>query len=77
MDSTEPPPGEWFCYKCMETRAPLPKPPRGVFCELMGDLQRKNPVAFHLPHPVREFFEGVKTGDEGEYEEPSIFKAQK
>ena len=28
----------------------------------------KNPVSFVLPESIRDYFEGVKTGDDNEYE---------
>ena len=48
-----------------------------MFGELVNDLTRRNPVSFNLPGPIRDYFEGVKTGDEGEYEEASVVKANK
>lgn len=32
-------------------------------------MDRKNPRAFRLPERLRDYFEGVKTGPDGEYEE--------
>lgn len=55
----------------------MPKPERSVFGELVNELIRKNPVSFNLPVSIRDYFEGVKTGDEGEYEEASVVKANK
>ena len=40
-----------------------------MFGQLLAILHRKNPSAFHLPKDIREYFEGVRTGAEGEYEE--------
>lgn len=58
----------------MKTRVARPKAERGLFAGLENDITVKNPSAYNLPHPVRDYFEGVKTGDEGEYEE-AIAKA--
>lgn len=70
MDPTRPPDGEWFCFKCIARREPRSKAARhGVFSSLMYNMDEKNPTAYHLPYDVRDFFEGVKTGEEGEYEE--------
>ena len=69
--------GKWFCYKCRAAQFELPKPERSVFGELVNELTKKNPVSFNLPVSIREYFEGVKTGDEGEYEEASVVKANK
>ena len=69
--------GKWFCYQCRAPQFELPKPERSVFGELVNELARRNPVSFNLPAPIRDYFEGVKTGDEGEYEETSVVKASK
>ncbi|KAI0456165.1 hypothetical protein F5B21DRAFT_513509 [Xylaria acuta] len=63
-------PDEWFCNECqIRYHPPLVNEHKGIFCALATGLQRKNPRAFRLPEPIREYFEGVKTGAEGEYEE--------
>lgn len=69
MNPNQPPEGEWYCYICESKRDPQPKPARGLFSGLLGNLEKKNPVAYNLPHEIRDYFEGVKTGEEGEYEE--------
>ncbi|KAF4627607.1 hypothetical protein G7Y89_g10543 [Cudoniella acicularis] len=60
----------WFCNQCEARRNPRPNQysNRG-FGPLLSNLESKNPSAFHLPKEVREYFENVKTGTEGEYEE--------
>ncbi|KAI1423788.1 hypothetical protein F5Y12DRAFT_755303 [Xylaria sp. FL1777] len=63
-------PDEWFCNECqMRYNPPLENEYKGIFGPLVASLQRKNPRAFRLPEPIREYFEGVRTGAEGEYEE--------
>ena len=69
-------PDAWFCYVCAAKREPLPKPARSLFSSLFTDLVKENPKAYELPYSVREYFEGVKTGDEGEYEEAVTQKAK-
>lgn len=63
-------PSEWFCKRC--DRNP-PQPPasqlKGMFGYLQTNLIKKNPVSFHLPKSIREYFVDVKTGPEGEYDE--------
>ena len=61
-------PDEWFCNDCL-TKDTLPQQRDGTFGALLSNLERKNPSAFHLPKVVRDYFDGVKTGTEGEYEE--------
>ncbi|KAJ3558423.1 hypothetical protein NPX13_g9709 [Xylaria arbuscula] len=63
-------PDEWFCNECQMRYNPPPEiEHKGAFGPLLTSLQRKNPRAFRLPESIREYFEGVKTGTEGEYEE--------
>jgi len=63
-------PDEWFCNECqLRYNPPLENEHHGIFGLLTANLQRKNPRAFRLPESTREYFEGVKTGAEGEYEE--------
>ncbi|KAL8674201.1 MAG: hypothetical protein Q9168_001369 [Polycauliona sp. 1 TL-2023] len=61
------PDGEWYCQAC--AAQPSPPPTRGIFPILLHALERKNPRAFTLRPNIREFFEDVITGDDGEYEE--------
>ncbi|KAI0971726.1 hypothetical protein F4678DRAFT_431666 [Xylaria arbuscula] len=63
-------PDEWFCNECqMRYNPPFGNEPKGILGPLLASLQRKNPRAFRLPESIREYFEGVRTGAEGEYEE--------
>ncbi|KAI1176294.1 hypothetical protein F4777DRAFT_547084 [Nemania sp. FL0916] len=63
-------PDEWYCNECqVRYNPPLVKEDKGIFASLVSSLQRKNASAFRLSEPIREYFEGVKTGAEGEYEE--------
>lgn len=73
-DPASPPEGEWFCYVCAAKRDPQLRPPRGLYAPLEHRLHRQNPRAFELSAPLREYFEGVKTGEDGEYEEISLSK---
>ncbi|KAI9879463.1 MAG: hypothetical protein M1830_008510 [Pleopsidium flavum] len=76
MDPNQPPEGQWFCFICESKRDPRPKPPRGLFAVLLATLEKKNPVAYNLPFEIRDYFEGVKTGEEGEYEEAVTLKTR-
>lgn len=69
-------PDAWFCYICAARRNPQPKPARGLFAALFVELEKENPKAYELPLDIREYFEGVKTGDEGEYEEAVTQKSR-
>ncbi|MCJ1307419.1 hypothetical protein MMC25_001065 [Agyrium rufum] len=73
-----PPSGEWFCPRCADKRHPelkdglLP----GIFNALLRGLIPRNPVAFNLPEQLRDYFEGVKTGGDGEFEEVATVKSK-
>jgi hypothetical protein len=41
---------------------------RGLFGELFGLLDSKGPAAFQLPKDIRDYFEGVATGERGDYQ---------
>lgn len=63
-------PVEWFCNVCRSSRDPAgPVIPSGPFALLLDNLDGKNSSAFRLPTDVRDLFEGVKTGPDGEYED--------
>ena len=68
--------GEWFCYVCEAKRAPQPRLTRGLFAAIRTKLSKQNPVAYNLPLEIRDYFDGVKTGEEGEYEEISTLKSR-
>jgi hypothetical protein len=67
-------PDNWFCNACNALRNPRANDDSRVFGQLIAILQRKNPSAFHLPKDIREYFENVRTGAEGEYEEGVVQK---
>lgn len=64
-------PVEWFCNVCRTNRyaAGPPSHEGSSFAHLLEKLDAKNSSAFRLPAPVRDRFEGVRTGADGEYEE--------
>jgi hypothetical protein len=69
-------PAEWYCNVCISNRDPASLPTHmGPFGRLLDKLETKNSSAFRLPTDVREYFEGVRTGVDGEYEE--MIAAQK
>lgn len=63
-------PVEWFCNVCRARRDPASLPGHsGAFALMLEKLDAKNSSAFRLPALVRDCFEGVRTGVDGEYEE--------
>ncbi|KAJ9667898.1 hypothetical protein H2201_002084 [Coniosporium apollinis] len=67
----------WFCFPCLAKGHVAPTPSRGLFSALLDQIDRRNPTAFGLPKDIQEYFEGVKAGDEGEYEEAHAQKSVK
>ena len=82
MDEEHPPEGRWFCRVCQFRRAEHERDDhqglvaRGLFNLLERNLARQNPVAYSLPFFIRDYFEGVTTGEDGEYEEVSNSKTR-
>lgn len=67
LDPANPPEGQWFCPSC-EMSGPL-----GV---LLDDLDKAPQRDFLLSEQDRNYFEGVRTGEDGQYEEVATnFKA--
>ncbi|KAI0841565.1 hypothetical protein F5Y06DRAFT_293265 [Hypoxylon sp. FL0890] len=63
-------PDEWYCNECKHRYyPPFGGEHKGALRSLFTVLERKNPRSFRLPEDVRDLFEGVRTGPEGEYEE--------
>lgn len=70
MSPDFPPAGEWFCRTCEAKRGRVAQPPKdGIFASLFGKLEDKNSTSHELPEEIRDYYEGVKSNDEGEYEE--------
>lgn len=65
-------PDTWFCNVCIAKQGPPIKDGPGPFGKLQTLVQKKNSSAFSLPLYIREYFEDVRTGPEGEYEEGPV-----
>ncbi|KAF2760081.1 hypothetical protein EJ05DRAFT_483867 [Pseudovirgaria hyperparasitica] len=66
----------WWCSHCVmyEVRPPGADEPReGLFARLIDQMEWSKPMTFSLPERIREFFEDVKTGPDGEYEEEGVW----
>lgn len=63
----------WFCYICVSQRpmsaAQPQKASRGLFAGLLNNLNKQNPKNFSLPQEIREYYDGVGTGKNGEFQE--------
>ena len=70
-------PENWFCPHCSATRGPQPKRVKGLFGGISETIDKKNPVAYHLPGDIRGFFEWVGTGEAGEYTDAVPLRSHK
>lgn len=62
-------PENWFCQVCISSRGPPLIEGSGPWAKLIVLNDASNPKAFRLPKAIREYFEGVVTGKNGEYED--------
>lgn len=58
-----------FCSSCTAAMRTATKKASGLFGTLLRKLERKNPIAFRLEKDISEYFEGVRVGPTGEYED--------
>ncbi|CAK7264799.1 hypothetical protein SEPCBS119000_001181 [Sporothrix epigloea] len=66
-------PDEWFCNVCIGRRNPAATMRYvGIFGALLNVMESRNSSAFRLPSETRNFFEAVKTGPDGEYEDIAV-----
>ena len=68
--------GPWLCHACKGEKGLESANNTGLFAELQKRIVSKNPTSFILPHSVREYFEGVQTGTNGEYVETADQKSK-
>ncbi|KAK4936800.1 hypothetical protein LTR10_022389 [Elasticomyces elasticus] len=76
LDAEQEVEGEWFCPQCVARRNKSTTRPTGLLGLLLRQVGETIPRAFALPAEVRDYFEGVKTGEEGEYEEVGLPRTQ-
>ncbi|PHH82443.1 hypothetical protein CDD82_5941 [Ophiocordyceps australis] len=68
-------PDEWFCNECLVRRFPLRVPVhKGLFGSALNMLEKSNPRAFSLPPKLQTYFEGVRAGADGDYEDIATSK---
>lgn len=71
------PEGAWYCKECTAKQHP-PRPyKRGLFSQLLYQLDKRNPIQFVLPKKIRSRFEGVSVNELGEYmdSDMKVFKS--
>ena len=67
---------QWFCQKCTKAHHGIVSSSR-AFKRLDDENDARNPAAFVLPFGIRDYFEGVRSGEEAEYEEVNVSKTIK
>ncbi|KAL8972562.1 MAG: hypothetical protein Q9183_000488 [Haloplaca sp. 2 TL-2023] len=67
---TAPAGEDWYCQAC--DSQPSSANATGVFPVLLHKLHKRTPRAFILPAALRNYYEDIITGEDGEYEEPAI-----
>ncbi|KAK8049905.1 hypothetical protein PG994_011635 [Apiospora phragmitis] len=61
---------DFYCHECQHIFFPSQfTGNRGTFGSLLDNLDKTNSRAFVLPQDIRDYFENVRTGPDGEYEE--------
>ncbi|KAK8088731.1 hypothetical protein PG997_003692 [Apiospora hydei] len=61
---------DFYCHECQHVFFPSQfTGNRGTFGSLLDNLDKTNSRAFGLPQDIRDYFENVRTGPDGEYEE--------
>lgn len=68
--------GEWYCPQCQSRRNKTTEHHRGILGKVISRISNIIPKAFALPFEVRDYFENVRTGDSGEYEEVGQSRTQ-
>jgi hypothetical protein len=65
-------PDSWYCDTCHSKLEPAPPTPEDgkIFERLLAKNWSKNAISFQLPKDIREYFDNVKTGPEGEEPAP-------
>lgn len=66
----------WFCHTCIVRRDGPNKAAQGLFSGLLNNLEKRNPVNYTLPANIREYFDGVATGKDGKFAEPTNAKTR-
>ncbi|RMZ82082.1 hypothetical protein DV737_g2193, partial [Chaetothyriales sp. CBS 132003] len=69
LDATKEVDGEWFCPVCVSKRNGQLAEATGLLGKVIQRVDGLIPKAFTLPHHIRDYFEGIRTGESGEYEE--------
>lgn len=68
LDEDSLPDGEWHCRECYTKKNPPLPYKRGLFSQLLNQIERRNPTRYELPKRIQEYFVGVSSNSSGEYE---------
>uniref|UniRef100_A0A060T0V7 ARAD1C18634p n=1 Tax=Blastobotrys adeninivorans TaxID=409370 RepID=A0A060T0V7_BLAAD len=68
LDEDSLPDGEWHCRECYTKKNPPLPYKKGLFSQLLNQIERRNPTRYELPKRIQEYFVGVTSNSSGEYE---------
>ncbi|KAK5103779.1 hypothetical protein LTS08_003198 [Lithohypha guttulata] len=63
---------KWYCPLCEAKRRPETAKSDGFMSELISNVSDAYPKAYNLPQDIRDYFENVSTGADGEYVEAIV-----
>lgn len=69
LDPNQEVDGEWYCPQCLAKQIKDTQESKSMMAKALRSLEHTIPRAFALPEVIRYYFEGVRTGEEGEYTE--------
>ncbi|BFZ54520.1 hypothetical protein PYCC9005_001557 [Savitreella phatthalungensis] len=75
IEEADIPDEPFFCMPCFDRRFGFPRPTEGLWQQLMTNELTRDPVVYLPPADIRNFFEGVSTGELGVYSETRDVKS--
>ena len=69
IEEADIPDEPFYCMSCWDAKFGFPRPGPGLFQQLQLNEIARDPVVFLPPADVRNFFDGVSTGEGGVYRE--------
>ena len=67
-----PPEGLWYCSRCVARQNRGPAEVNGFLGRLITRSDDINPMQFSLPAQLEEYFDGIRSGEGGEYEDVGL-----
>ncbi|KKY20880.1 putative phd finger domain protein [Phaeomoniella chlamydospora] len=70
------PEGQWYCSRCNAERNQGGQSHLGIFNKVVRNYDEELPVSYALPKPIQDYWDCVRRGSNGEYEEYAEPKSQ-